>query len=192
MKIIGESPHEWPQTSLSNVAHTSLYFLHDFRVLKKQINRWKLPSIDRRSIAVVLWRHTNTYYDVILTDCHKNVYKWVTCVFPSSSSYHALIIENYSQHVRWLARNKPILITTSNGPIRLHSMVWQKVSAVYHGVCSKSYDIKVPLNSVIHHKIIVLRHISRPTFIQFLSYSCLDSPSTTITCIYEVLLVSFA
>ena len=34
MKIIGELPHSWPQTSLLTVAHTLFCFLHEFRVLK--------------------------------------------------------------------------------------------------------------------------------------------------------------
>ena len=40
----------------------------------------------RMGYNVVFWRHANTYSDVSLANCHDNVSKWVTCIFPSSSS----------------------------------------------------------------------------------------------------------
>ena len=76
--VINDSPH-------------IILFLTWFSRAETQINRWKLPSIDRRSIYVALWRHANTYRDVILTDCHENVSKWVTCAFPLSSSWLSLV-----------------------------------------------------------------------------------------------------
>ena len=39
-----------------------------------------------RQLIVVLWRHTNTYCDVILAECPQSVSNWGTCVFQPSSS----------------------------------------------------------------------------------------------------------
>ena len=41
--------------------------------------------------VVVLWRHTNTYCDVISIDCPQIVSKWVTCVYPSLSNWLSLV-----------------------------------------------------------------------------------------------------
>ena len=106
MKIIGESTHEWPQTSLLTAAHILFYFLHDFRVLnidksmKTPINRsplhWSGIVTSRKHL---LWR--------ILVDCHENVSKCVTCVSRRRQvDYHSLIIENYSRRFHWLACKK--------------------------------------------------------------------------------------
>ena len=75
-----------------------ILFLTWFPGATAQINLWKLPSIDCCYIAVVLWCHANTYCDVILTDCHENVSKWVTWVFPPSSSWLSLV--NYRELFR--------------------------------------------------------------------------------------------
>ena len=68
-----------------------ILFLTWFSDAETQINWWNLPLIDRRYIAVVLWHHANTHCDVILTDCHENVSKWVTCIFLPSSSWLSLV-----------------------------------------------------------------------------------------------------
>ena len=72
-----------------------ILFLTWFSGAETQINPWKLPSIDRRSIVVVLWHHANAYCDVILADCHENISKWVTFIFPPSSSWSSLV--NYRE-----------------------------------------------------------------------------------------------
>ena len=50
-----------------------ILFLRWLSGAETQLNRRKIPSIDPRSIAVVLWHHTNTYCDVSLADCYENV-----------------------------------------------------------------------------------------------------------------------
>ena len=94
VKIFGKSLHKWPQTSLLTAAHIWFFFTRDFRVLK-QINQWKLSLINHCSIVVVLWRHAKIYCDVILADCHENISKLVTCIFPSLSSWLSLV--NYRE-----------------------------------------------------------------------------------------------
>ena len=64
-----------------------ILFLTWFSSAETQINRWKLPSSDLRSIIVVLWCHANTYCDVIMADCYESVSKWVRCILPLLSSW---------------------------------------------------------------------------------------------------------
>ena len=107
VEIIGESTHEWPQASLLTVAHISLYFLHDFRVLKH-------GSIDenphRSTAAPLLW-----YCDVTQTPIVTSFWPIVMRTFSSRSlassrrrqvDYHSLIIDNYSRRFHWLACKK--------------------------------------------------------------------------------------
>ena len=109
-----------------------ILFLTWFSGAETELNRWKLPSIDRRSIVVVLWRHANTYCDVILADCHENVSKSVTCVFPPSSS--ALSLVNYRELFRWRACKK----STSDEPnITFH--VHRSLPVVHSIVMSSHY-----------------------------------------------------
>ena len=81
-----------------------ILFLTLFSSTETQINRWKLPSIDRSSIVVVLWRHANIY-----------LWSIVVRIFPSGSrasfhcrevDYHSLIIDNFSRRFHWLACKK--------------------------------------------------------------------------------------
>ena len=105
VKIIGESPHEWPQISLLMAAHILFHFLHDFRVLK-QICRWKLISIT----DPLLW-----YCDVTQTPIVMSFGPIVMRTFPSGShasshrhqaDYHSLII--HCVFTGWYVR-KPYL-----------------------------------------------------------------------------------
>ena len=107
VKIIGESPHEWPQISLLTAAHILFHFLHDFRVLK-QICRWKLISIT----DPLLW-----YCDVPQTPIVMSFGPIVMRMFPSGShasshrhqaDYHSLIIDNYSLRFHWLVCKKAL------------------------------------------------------------------------------------
>ena len=126
VKIIGESPHEWPKTRYSwqaiysQVPLSSFYFWHDltgakhrniwvgswrcaclvtwfcYHLIAKTGNEtgatsWPDPYENSHQLItmpflfmmgqsiVVLWHHTNTYCDVIMTNCSQNVSKWVTC-----------------------------------------------------------------------------------------------------------------
>ena len=107
VKIIGESPHEWPQTSLLTAAHMLFYFLRDFRVLK---HRW-IDEISHRSITTtLLW-----YCDITQTPIVTSFWPIVMRTFQSGSrasscrrqvDYHSLIVKNYSQHFHWLACKK--------------------------------------------------------------------------------------
>ena len=82
-----------------------ILFLTCLSGVKTQRNQWKLMSIAVPLLftmgqpVVILWRHTNTYYDVSLTDCPQNVSKWVTCVMSPSWSWSSLV--NY--RVRFMA-----------------------------------------------------------------------------------------
>ena len=68
-----------------------ILFLTWFSGAETQINRWKFPSIERCSTVEVLQHHANTCCDIILANCYENVSKWVTCVFPQSSSWLPLV-----------------------------------------------------------------------------------------------------
>ena len=71
-------------------------FLTRFSGAEAQMNWWKLSLIDRCSIVVVLWRHANTYCDVILVDCHENISKWVHVRLPTIVK---LIITHYLSRI---------------------------------------------------------------------------------------------
>ena len=121
VKIIGESPH---RTS----------FLTWFAGTQTQINRWNIPSTDRRSLAVVVCRQANTYCDAILTNNQENVSKWVTCVFPPSSSWLSLNIENYSQRYHWLACKKEWYIGTNGYSIEVTTVTMRNKETDVHQV----------------------------------------------------------
>ena len=90
VKIIGESPHEWPKTSLFMATNMLVYFLHAFLVLKHR-EIVAIP-IDRSPCPCCLrWWHCDIMQTPIVTSfftlCSQNVSKWVACVFPPSSSW---------------------------------------------------------------------------------------------------------
>ena len=81
------------KNSLFMATHVLFHFLHAFLLL----NHRQTDENSHWSIAVpllftvghsvaVLWCHTSTYCDVILSDCPQNISKWVTYIFPPSSS----------------------------------------------------------------------------------------------------------
>ena len=86
------------KNSLCTAIHMLFYSLHAFLALKHK----QMGENSHRSIAapmlftvgqwlMVLWRHTTAYRDVVLTDCHQNVSKWVMCIFPPLSSWSSLV-----------------------------------------------------------------------------------------------------
>ena len=81
------------KNSLFMATHVLFHFLHAFLLL----NHRQTDENSHWSIAVpllftvghsvaVLWCHTSTYCDVILSNCPQNISKWVTYIFPPSSS----------------------------------------------------------------------------------------------------------
>ena len=96
--IIDESPHEWPQTSLSTAAHMLFYFLHDFRVLKTD----KSMKDSHRLIADPLSWYCDVTQTLIVTSFGPIVIRTLTSGSLASShrrqvGYQLLIIENYSR-----------------------------------------------------------------------------------------------
>ena len=110
--------------SLFTATHIPFYFLHAFVALKhRQIYEKPHKSIAGPLLFIVgqsiflLWRHTNTFHDVILTDCPHNVSKWVTCVSRLSSSYHSLIIDSESRRFHRLACKNTLFLLHINQDI---------------------------------------------------------------------------
>ena len=107
MKIIGETPQEWLQTSLLTTAHIWFYFLHDFRVPKQ---RFIYENSHRSIAASLLW-----YCDLTQTHIVTSLGSIVMRTFPSGSrtsshrrqvDYHSYIIDNYSRRFHWLVCKK--------------------------------------------------------------------------------------
>ena len=88
-----------------------ILFLTWFSGIETQIKRWKLPSINRRSIVVLC--------DIMQRPIVTSFGSIVMRTFPSGSrmsskhrqaDYHSLIIKNYSQRFHWLACKKRCLL----------------------------------------------------------------------------------
>ena len=106
-----------------------ILFLTWFSGAETQINPWKLPSIDRRSNFVVLWRHGNTYLNVILTDCYRG-----SCASfrRRQIDYHSLIIKYHSWRFHWLVWTKlrNIILQLTSFLTSEHCTKWGKFRSV--------------------------------------------------------------
>ena len=113
----------WVETRYSR---QPMYFFNSYRLFWL-LNLRQTDANPHGSIAapllsqlvVILWRRTNTYCDVILSDFHQNVSNRVTCVFPPSLNW--LSIVNY--RVRFTAFSRE---PCKNTMFMMHMRNWKQ------------------------------------------------------------------